>query len=132
MKPKSIILFDGVCNLCNKAVQFIIRHDKNGYYSFASLQSDFAKELLSKFGNRNDLKSIVLIEGEYLFIKSTAVLKICRHLSGGWKSAQVFLLVPRFIRDAVYDIIARNRYRWFGKRKECMLPSEELKKRFLS
>lgn len=131
MEGKAIILFDGICNLCNNAVQFIIRHDKKGYFSFAPLQSGFAKDILKQPQNKGSLHTIVLLEGGKRYTKSTAALKICQHLSGGWMLMRIFLIIPRFLRDWVYDFIAHNRYRWFGKRKECMLPTPALKKRFL-
>lgn len=132
MKQKAIILFDGLCNLCNGAVQFVIRHDPKAFYSFAPLPSDFACNLLAQQQHQDAYRSIIYVEREKVYTSSTAVLKICRHLSGGWPLAQIFLVIPRFIRDGVYDFIARHRYRWFGKREECMLPAPELKKRFLA
>lgn len=133
MKPNAIILFDGICNLCNGAVQFIIRHDPEGYYSFAALQSDFAKNLLEKLSYKGAYNSsIIFVDGDKVYTQSTAVLKISRQLSGGWKLARILLIIPRFIRDGVYHFIARNRYRWFGKRESCMLPTPELQQRFLA
>ena len=133
MNPDSIILFDGVCNLCNGAVQFVIRHDPNARFHFAPLQSELAQQLLAKWQhNIPTYSSIVLIADEKIYIKSTAVLTICGQLSGGWKMARTLLIIPRFIRDGVYNFIARNRYRWFGKKKECMIPTPELKQRFLA
>lgn len=127
-----IILFDGICNLCNRSVQFVIRQDKKVQFKFASLQSDAGQSLLLK-GNfaTKKLDSFVLIsEGQY-FTQSTAALKVLKLLGGRWAALYVFILVPAFIRNAVYNLISKNRYRWFGKREECMLPSLELKKRFL-
>jgi len=133
MPQNAIILFDGLCNLCNSTVQFIIRHDPKVRFHFAPLQSGFAQHLLSKLQhNIPPYSSIVLIADEKVRTKSTAALKICGQLSGGWKLALIFLIIPRFIRDGVYDFVARHRYRWFGKRQECMLPAPELKKRFLA
>lgn len=127
-----IILFDGVCNLCNSSVLFIIKRDARSRFYFAALQSDFAKAHLNKFGvSFTEPQSVILIEEGKLFQKSSAALKIARNLNGLWPSVYVFILVPRFIRDFVYDVIARNRYRWFGKREACIIPTPELKVRFV-
>ncbi|MBX7244076.1 MAG: thiol-disulfide oxidoreductase DCC family protein [Candidatus Sumerlaeaceae bacterium] len=128
----AIILFDGVCNLCNRTVQFIIRRDPNGYFQFAPLQSETAHKLLVSCGVPIvDMKSVVLIEGGKAYLKSDAALGISRKLSGPWKLFAVLLNVPRFLRDPVYDFIANRRYDWFGRRAECMVPTPELKARFL-
>lgn len=131
-KPQHIILFDGICNLCNSSVQFVIRHDKKEQLRFASLQSDAGQSLLHK-GNfaKKKLDSFVLISDGQYFTRSTAALKVLKLLGGRWSALYVFIFVPAFIRNAVYNLISRNRYRLFGKREECMLPSLELKKRFL-
>ncbi len=129
---QSVVLFDGVCNLCNGAVRFIIERDKKAAFSFASLQSEQAKSLLS--GSDIDyaaLKSILLVEEHVIYSKSDAVLRIAARLSGLWPMISFFRFIPRFIRDAIYDWIARNRYRWFGKEETCLLPSPELRQRFL-
>ena len=128
-----IILFDGVCNLCNGFVQFVIRHDKKQTFKFASLQSDYAAslpELKDKIGN--SLSTVVLQQDNQYYFKSTAALKIARLLAFPISIAYVFIIVPKPIRDAVYNWIASNRYRWFGKRNECWLPTPELKSRFLN
>jgi len=129
---KHIILFDGICNLCNSSVQFVIRNDKKALFKFASLQSA-AGQLLLQNGNLSSQKldSFVLISEGHYYIKSTAALKVLKLLGGPWAALYIFILVPSPIRDAVYDFISKNRYRWFGKRAECMLPSPELKQRFL-
>lgn len=128
----AIILFDGVCNLCERSVQFIINRDPKGYFKFASLQSTIAKELMAKHGlDPKDLEQAVLIENGKAYTHSTASLRITRHLSGAWPLVYGFILVPRFIRNAVYRWIARNRYRWFGQKEACALPSPENKARFL-
>lgn len=130
---KRIVLFDGVCNLCNGAVRFIIRHDAKDQFRFASLQSDFAKQLLKKHHFPiHKTGSIILIEGGKVYLRSGAVLGIIRRLGGFWKLLVVFYIIPRFIRDGMYDFIARNRYKWFGKRNECMIPTKELRQRFLA
>ncbi len=130
--PHSIIFFDGVCNLCNASVQFIIRHDKNDHFRFAALQSVSAKELLKDFNISPALQnSVVLLEEGRVFTKSTAVLRICRKLSFPLPLLSLFLIVPGFIRDWTYGIIANNRYKWFGKQDVCMVPTAELKGKFL-
>ncbi len=127
-----IILFDGVCNLCNGAVQFIIKRDKKDIFRFASLQSETGQRLLKQHNiNAASIYTIVLISDEKAYIKSSAALRIARHLSGIWKLAYYYKVIPEFIRDAVYDFIARNRYNWFGKKDQCMIPTAELKKKFL-
>lgn len=124
------MLFDGVCNFCNASVQFIIKRDRRAYFKFASLQSEFANTVV---GDRTlpMPESVILIENGEMYERSTAALKIARRLNGLWPVFYIFILVPRPVRDAVYHIIARNRYRWFGKRESCMIPGKELKGRFL-
>ena len=130
---KSIILFDGVCNLCNASVNFVIKHDKKAQFLFASFQSDAAKEIMLHFNLENFMAdSVILVEGNKVYDKSTAALKIVKKLDGGFKVFYVFLIVPKFLRNWIYDFIAKNRYRWFGKRASCMVPSLELKNRFLN
>jgi len=130
MKP--VILFDGVCNLCNASVAFVIRHDPSAYFKFASLQSEAAQKLLKKSDYPNDIPgSFILIEDEKIFKKSTAALRVAKRLRGMIKLIYLFIIVPAFIRDAVYDFIAKRRYKWFGKRDSCMIPSPEINKRFL-
>lgn len=127
-----ILLFDGVCNLCNQSVQFSIRRDREGIIKYASLQSEKGQSLLQQFDLDTDvLKSVVFIDRNKAYTKSDAALRLVRYFDNPWKWATVFSIVPKFIRDAVYDWIARNRYRWFGKEESCWLPTPELKKRFL-
>ena len=127
-----IVLFDGVCNLCNGSVQFILRHDPAARFRFASLQSPVGRELLAKFGmDPGRLDSVILVEGDRWYKESDAALRIARGMSGGGKALAVFRVIPRPIRDAVYRLIARNRYRWFGKQETCWLPTPELRGRFL-
>lgn len=127
-----VILFDGVCNLCNASVRFVVKRDKSEKYRFASLQSDHAKELLLENGvDPHSFDSIVLFEAGEIFTKSTAALKIAQNLSGFWPMLYVFMALPVFLRDPVYDFIARNRYKWFGKKEHCEVPAPELKERFL-
>ncbi|NND87624.1 MAG: thiol-disulfide oxidoreductase DCC family protein [Flavobacteriaceae bacterium] len=127
-----IILFDGVCNLCNSSVLFVIKRDPKNHFRFAALQSEIGKKLLTKHQiDPENTDSIVLIEDERVFVKSTAALRIARHLSGGWPMISVFFLVPKFIRNWIYDLIAKNRYRWYGKKDQCMIPTKELQAKFL-
>ncbi|PMC40825.1 hypothetical protein CJ195_02745 [Bacillus sp. UMB0899] len=128
-----ILLFDGVCQFCDQSVQFIIRHDKNGIIKFAALQSNKGQELLREHQlSTTDLNSLVFIHGDRYFTKSTAVMEICRHLGGEWKIFAVMLrLTPRPVRDTLYDFVAKNRYKWFGQKNQCMIPSKEVRNRFL-
>jgi predicted DCC family thiol-disulfide oxidoreductase YuxK len=133
-KPQSIVLFDGVCNLCNNTVHLIIERDPAERFRFASLQSERAKELLAPFGVKppeGDPDSILLLEGGKLYSHSGAALRIARRMSGAFKLLWVFIVVPWFVRDLVYRVIARNRYRWFGREEACWMPTPELKARFL-
>jgi predicted DCC family thiol-disulfide oxidoreductase YuxK len=126
-----IILFDGVCNLCNTSVQFILKRDSDGYFKFASLQSETGQSLLKKHHLNNDLNSVVLIENDTVYLKSSAALRVCSKLGGLWPILSIFRILPPFFRDLLYDIAAKNRYKWFGKKESCMLPSPEWKHRFL-
>lgn len=130
---KTIILFDGVCNLCNGAVQFIITRDKHSTFHFASLQSAIGQQLLEHHGlNAQQIDTIVLIEQNQAYTHSTAALKIAKHLTMPWPALALALYLPSFIRDGVYKWIAKNRYEWLGKREACMLPRAEWKAKFLS
>lgn len=132
MLNKSILLFDGVCNLCNSSVQWVIDRDRQGQFQFASLQSEFSKQKLKQFGVKNeDLNTVVLIDGDRVFKRSSAALEVLKKLGGGWQLFYVFKIVPAPIRDIVYNFIAKNRYRWFGKEESCRIPTPELKSRFL-
>lgn len=126
-----IVLYDGVCHLCQRSVQFIIRHDKKNKFVFASLQLKIAQNRLCDIQFKNSLETIVLLKGTHHFEKSDAVLEIAKHLSGAWPLLYVFKIVPRFLRDAVYTYIAKHRYRWFGKSNACIMPSPELREKFL-
>ena len=128
-----IILFDGVCNLCNASVQFVIEHDPKAVFRFAALQSDFGQAIVAKNTlNTEGGDTVILVENGSIYDRSTAALRIAKRLSGGIKLLSVFLIVPKPIRDFFYKIIARNRYRWFGKQETCWLPTKELKARFLN
>jgi len=122
IKEKPIIFFDGVCNLCNSSIQFILKRDTNELFLFSSLQSDAAKDILLQYNLENfDLSSIILLENGVIYQKSTAILKITKKLSGIYKYGYAFIIIPKFIRDGIYSFIAKNRYKWYGKRDACML-----------
>jgi predicted DCC family thiol-disulfide oxidoreductase YuxK len=128
----SIILFDGVCNLCDGVVQFVLKKDKKARFRFAALQSERGTALLKQFGlSTTDYNSFVLIESGRVFQKSAAALQVFKGLGGVWTLLYAFIVLPRPIRDAIYDWVARNRYRFFGKKEECMLPTPEIRARFL-
>lgn len=130
---KPIVLFDGVCNLCNSAVQFIIRHDKKNIFMFTSLQSDTGQELLAQYDlPLNELNSFILIENNKAYTRSSGALRVIKKLKGLWPLLYGFIIVPKFIRDGVYNWVGRNRYKWFGKQDACMIPTPELKARFLN
>ena len=128
----SIILFDGVCNLCNGAVNFVIKRDPRNVFKFTPLQEKQGVLLLKKHAvDARKLDSIVLIENGNVYIKSSAALRIAKKLSGLWPLFFVLLIIPSFIRDGVYDFIAKNRYKWFGKKEQCMIPTPGLREKFL-
>ncbi|MFT5791923.1 MAG: putative DCC family thiol-disulfide oxidoreductase YuxK [Porticoccaceae bacterium] len=130
--PQPLLLFDGVCNLCNSSVQYVIKHDKKQKFKFASLQSDAAKEILLQYEVKNsELDSIILIHKDTLFDKSSAILRLLKIMGGFHMLAFILIIIPKSIRDAVYDYVARNRYKWYGKKDSCMIPTIELKNRFL-
>ena len=129
---KPIVLFDGYCNLCSSSVIFVLKRERGDVFRFASLQSDFASRLLSDMGMEEDVPdSIVLVESGKVYTRSTAALLMARRLRFIWPALYVFILVPKFIRDPVYDWIARNRYRWFGKRSSCFVPNQDVRHKFL-
>ncbi|MEO0043283.1 MAG: hypothetical protein RL329_2731 [Bacteroidota bacterium] len=128
----SIILFDGVCNMCDGAVQFVLKKDKKARFRFAALQSERGTALLKQFGlSTTNYNSFVLIESGRIYQKSTAALQVFKGLGGVWTLLYAFIVFPRPIRDYIYDWVARNRYRFFGKKDECMLPTPEIRARFL-
>lgn len=130
--PHPVLIFDGVCGLCNASVDFVIRHDRRGVFRFAPSQSDSGRRLLERFGvDPDDVQSVYLVERGRIKARSTAALLVAWRLGFPWSLASVFLLVPRPLRDLVYNGIARNRYRWFGKKETCRLPTAEERSRFL-
>jgi len=132
-KHKKLILFDGVCNLCNTAVLYVIKRDKEKVFMFAPLQSDIGSKIIKKYNiDINKIDSILLFEHDKgLYYKSTAALKIASTLSFPTKLLSIFLLVPSFIRNVIYDYIAKRRYKWYGKQDSCMIPTPELNSKFL-
>lgn len=132
MNSQKIILFDGVCNLCNRSVQKVIENDSNNIFKLASLQSDFGQEFLRK-NNLSDKEfdSMILIDGEKFYTKSDAALRIGKELKGFYKLSMLLFVFPKFIRNSVYDYVAKNRYNWFGKKESCWLPTPELKEKFI-
>ena len=129
---KPIVLFDGVCNLCNNLVQFIIKRDKKGKIRFAALQSEIGQSLLDEFElPLEDFDTAIIYENGKIYDRSSMGLRLSRHMDGLWPLCYAFIIIPKPIRDIVYNWIARNRYRWFGKRESCMMPTPELKARFL-
>lgn len=126
-------MFDGVCNLCNSSVQFVLLRDSANYFKFASLQSDYGQKVLQENNlPTDDFNSFLLIENNKLYTQSTAALRVAGKLDGWWKLMYFFIIVPPFIRNFVYNFVAKNRYSWFGKKDECMMPRPEWKQKFLS
>ncbi|MDB5351878.1 MAG: thiol-disulfide oxidoreductase [Planctomycetota bacterium] len=129
---KAILIFDGVCNFCNRSVNFVMKRDRRGRFLFASNQSEAGAALLRKFGvDPASVQSIYLVEGDRLWSKSAAAAQIARRLPFPWNLGYASVIVPRVFRDGVYDWIARNRYRWFGKADSCRLPTQDERSRFL-
>lgn len=127
-----IVLFDGMCNLCAASVRFIVARDPAGRFRFAPLQSAAARRVLSRSSTRGPLPdSLVLVDGARVYTRSAAALRIARGLGFPWPLACIFVAVPRPLRDWVYDVVARGRYRWFGKREACMIPTPDLRRRFI-
>ncbi len=129
---RSFIFFDGVCNLCNGFVQFVINNDKKGKFKFASLQSEAAKQILKPFEFPSDeLKTIILVENGKIYLRSRAVLRIAKQLDGLWKISAALYIFPSFLSDSVYNLVSKYRYKIFGKKDSCMIPTLELKSRFV-
>lgn len=132
-QDKKIILFDGVCNLCDSSVQFIIRHDKKDIFRFVALQSEIGLEIIKHIGiDTSKIDSILLYEpGKAYYYKAQAALKIAKELGGIYTAISWFSILPNFLTNKVYDYIAKNRYKWYGKKEACMIPTPELKAKFL-
>jgi predicted DCC family thiol-disulfide oxidoreductase YuxK len=128
---KPIVFYDGVCNLCNGAVQFILKHEKSPVLLFASLQSEFAKELIKQNKIPSSIDSIVFYHNNKVDVKSKAAFKISQHLKAPWSFVKVFSILPKSVTNAGYDLIARYRYRIFGKKETCPMPSKETRDRFI-
>jgi predicted DCC family thiol-disulfide oxidoreductase YuxK len=132
LPDKPVILFDGVCNLCNGSVQFVIKHDTEKKFLFASMQSEAGQAILKHFGlPTENFNTFVVIENGIIYTKSTGVLKEASILGGWFKIFTIFYLVPAFVRDIFYNFVAKNRFILFGKKESCMIPTPELKARFL-
>ena len=132
MVENPVILFDGVCNFCNYWVNFAIKRDKNKQLLFTPLQGETAKQLQPKYQlNPTSLSSVIFIDNGKAYTQSSAALRICKYLDGGWKLFYGLIIIPKFIRDFFYNMIARNRYKWFGKNESCMVPTPGLSERFL-
>jgi predicted DCC family thiol-disulfide oxidoreductase YuxK len=133
MVQQPVILFDGVCNFCNGAVNFVIKKDKKSALKFAPLQSTEAHVLLASYDVPSaDMKTFIFIENGRSYIRSAAALRVCRYLNSFWPLMYGFIIIPKFIRDGIYNQIAKNRYRWFGKKEVCMVPTPEVRSRFLN
>lgn len=127
-----IVLYDGVCNLCNESVKFIIQHDRNAKFRFAPMQEPAGKALLKQHGlDHIDLSTFVLIRDGRAYLRSSAWMRIMRDLDGAWPLFSVFAIVPPFIRDRAYDYIGARRYKWFGKQESCLIPTPDTKRRFV-
>lgn len=132
MDNRYIVIFDGVCNFCNAAVNFIIKRDPNGIFAFTPMQSELAHELIARYSVTNEgIDTFLLIKKDQCFVFSSAALEITKDLTGLWYLFNILKLVPRPIRDAIYKVFARNRYKLFGRKDSCMVPSEEVRSRFV-
>lgn len=133
MNQQPIILFDGVCNFCNSAVNFVLKKNSKNNILFTPMQSEAGQKLLQHYNLPvDDMQSFVFIDEGKVNKQSTAALKVCRHLRGLWPLCYGFIIVPKFIRDGVYNWIAKNRYKWFGMKQSCMIPTPDVKARFLT
>jgi predicted DCC family thiol-disulfide oxidoreductase YuxK len=132
-KNKKIILFDGVCNLCDSLLQFVIRHDKKDVFRFVALQSNLGQEIVNHIGIQNkNIDSVILyVPGVAYYYKSSAALEIARELGGFFHLGTIFKIIPTVLRNHIYDYVAKNRYSWYGKKASCMIPTPELKSKFL-
>lgn len=127
-----LVLFDGVCNFCDRSVQFIIRHDRRGFFRFAALQSEVGQAVLARHQlPQQEFDTFILLYKGKIYKRSGAALRVVRHLDGLWPALYAFIIVPPFIRDFFYQLISRNRYRWFGKKDQCMIPTPDIRSRFV-
>ncbi|CAN5240328.1 thiol-disulfide oxidoreductase DCC family protein [soil metagenome] len=132
MKNHGVVLFDGICNFCNDKINFIIRHDKNDYFRFAALQSETGKKMLDERGiDMSDPDTFILIENGKVYDRTSAALRIAKKLNGGWPLFYALIIIPPFLRDIAYKIVARNRYKWWGKKESCMIPTPEIRQKFI-
>lgn len=132
LQDKGIVLFDGVCNFCNASINFMIRNDRADYFRFLPLQSEKGKKIVERYHlDPENLQTVILLENGKIYTRSTAALRIARKLRGAWKLFYAFVIVPPFLRDLVYNVIAKNRYRWWGKQDACMVPTPDVRKKFL-
>ena len=130
---KHLVLVDGVCNVCNAGVQFILRQDRQGIFSFAPIQSELGRMIFARQGlDPNDAQTFMVVSDGHVLLRSDAALEVARRFGGAWRLLTVFRIIPRTLRDWLYSLIARNRYRLFGRRAACMIPTPEVRKRFLS
>ena len=130
-KNKTILFFDGNCGLCNRSVKFVLRKERNNELSFSALQSEFAKKILKENNITENLDTMVLLENGKIYLRSSAALRLTKYMKGLWPLMMIFIVVPPFIRNAVYNYVAKNRITWFGMANYCDLMTPELKKRFL-
>ena len=132
-QPHKILLFDGVCNLCNNTVLFVIKRDRKKQIRFGAIQSQEGKKLLQRFGiDQQYLGSLIFIDEGKVYLKSSGALRLSKYLSGLWPLLYALMVIPAFIRNPIYDFVAANRYKWFGKKEVCMIPTPELKSLFLN
>lgn len=130
--PDNLVLFDGVCNLCSTLVQFVIRHDPAAKFRFAAIQSEIGREIYQSRGlDPAELETFVFIAGGRIFLRSDAAMEVVSRFDGAWRTFRILRFIPRFARDSIYSFIARNRYRWFGRKEVCMMPTPEIEERFL-
>ena len=128
----AIVLFDGVCNFCNASVNFVIEHDKAGYFKFAPLQSEIGEEMIEKHGiNSADTDSVIVVENDRAYTHSSGALRIAKQLDGIWSWAYAFIIVPQPVRDLAYKVFAKYRYKLFGRQEACMMPTPDIRARFL-
>ncbi len=128
----SLLLFDGICNLCNTTVQTIIKYDTKEIFKFAALQSPVGQQILQQFQlPKKNFETLVLVENTHCYFRSTAALRVAWRLGGFWRLLYLFIIIPRPLRDYIYSFVAKNRYKWYGKQASCMMPTPELRRRFL-